>query len=53
MLVQFDKLFSVYKMGLVLEGWIPHILVGAEICKLGLVLRVGTLLELVSLFSWC
>jgi hypothetical protein len=43
----FDRLFSIYKLGLVLEGWIPHISVGVEICKLGLVLRVGTLLELV------
>jgi hypothetical protein len=34
-------------MGLVLEGWIPHISVGVEIFKLGLVLRVGALLELV------
>jgi hypothetical protein len=32
-----DKLFSVYKLGLVLEGWNPHISVGVEICKLGLV----------------
>jgi len=36
----------VYTLGLVLEGWIPHILFGVEICKLGLVCRVGTLLEL-------
>jgi hypothetical protein len=37
-------------MGLVLEGWIPHISVGVEIHKLGLALRVGALLDLV-LFS--
>jgi hypothetical protein len=48
-----DRLSSIYKSSLVLEGWIPHISVGAEICKLGLVLRFGTLLELVSIFSWC
>jgi hypothetical protein len=42
--------FFVYKLGLVLEGWIPHISVGVEICRLGLALRVGALLELV-LFS--
>jgi hypothetical protein len=50
LLVQFDIFISVYKLGLVLEGWNPHISVGAEICKLGLVFRVGTLLEL-FLFS--
>jgi hypothetical protein len=43
-------LVFVYKLGLVLEGWIPHISVGVEICKLGLALRVGALLEL-FLFS--
>jgi hypothetical protein len=37
-------------MGLVLKGWIPHISFGAEIYKLDLVFRVGTLLEL-FLFS--
>jgi hypothetical protein len=34
LLVQFDKFLSVYKLGLVLEGWIPHILVGDEIYML-------------------
>jgi hypothetical protein len=42
-----DILSYVYKLGLVLEGWIPHISVGVEICKLGLVLRVGLS------WSWC
>jgi hypothetical protein len=42
LLVQFDRLLSVYKLGLVLEGWIPHISVGAEICRLGLAIE-----------SWC
>jgi hypothetical protein len=53
LLVQFDIFLSVYKLGLVLEGWIPHISVGVEICRLGLALRVGALLELVLYFSWC
>jgi hypothetical protein len=53
LLVQFDRLLSVYKLGLVLEGWISHISVGDEIHRLGLALRVGALLELVLYFSWC
>jgi hypothetical protein len=47
LLVQFDRLLSIYKLGLVLEGWIPHISVGVEICRLGLALRVGALFQLV------
>jgi hypothetical protein len=50
LLVQFDRFISVYKLGLVLEGWIPHISVGVEIRRLGLALRVGALLELVLYF---
>jgi hypothetical protein len=42
LLVQFDILLSVYKLGLVLEGWIPHILVGVDICRLG-----------ISIETWC
>jgi hypothetical protein len=44
------KIGFVYKMGLVLECWIPHISVGTEIYKLSLVFRVGNILELL-LFS--
>jgi hypothetical protein len=47
LLVQFDIFLYVCKLGLVLEGWIPHISVGVEIRKPGLALRVGALLELV------
>jgi hypothetical protein len=49
--VSIDSLDSVYKLGLVLEGWIAHILVGVEIHMMGLALRVGSLLELVILFQ--
>jgi hypothetical protein len=52
LLVKFDIFLSVYKLGLVLEGWIPHISVGVEIRRLGIALRVGALLDLVHYFSW-
>jgi hypothetical protein len=47
-----DILFYIYNLGRVLEGWIPHNLVGAAICRVGLALKFGALLELVIYFSW-
>jgi hypothetical protein len=42
LLVHFDRFLSIYKLGFILEVWIPHISVGAEICTLGLAIE-----------SWC
>ena len=39
------RLVYVYKHGLVLGDWIAHISIGADICKMSLVFRVGNLLE--------
>jgi hypothetical protein len=52
LLVQFDRFISIYKLGLVLEGLIPHILVGSKIHRLGLALRGSSLLDLVLYFGW-
>jgi hypothetical protein len=44
-------LLSIYKLGLVLEGWNPHISVGVEICKLSLVFESWNSLGVGAPFS--
>jgi hypothetical protein len=46
-----DIFFSVYKLGLVLEGWNPHISVGADIYKLSLVFDIWYSLGVSAPFS--
>jgi hypothetical protein len=49
--VPIDIFGSIHEHGLVLEDWNCHILVGAEICKISITLRVGALVELFLFFS--